>query len=187
MKAIEFINKVRVYLSDEVKEMAVVGGAARDIYYGKQYADIDVGVVLHKALRNDEETFRVMSYIAGLAGDHCLRGEVMQAYNIAISGGETVPATDFSERLHGNVQVTCEDYKVDFLFTRNDSIVEMVHGFDVNFNMFIAGEDMQAADYVGPDDLPHPDNALVFNRDAVNREVRGEYIIAKYDEYMLNK
>lgn len=187
MKALEFINEVSAYLNNEIKEVAVVGGAARDIHYGKQYADIDVGVVLYKALRNDAEAFRVMSCIAAMASENCMRADVMQAYNIAVSDGETVPATDFSERLHGNVQVTCEDYKVDFLFTRDDSIVEMVHGFDVNFNMFVSGGDMQTADYVGPDDLPHPDNALVFNRDAVKREGRGEYIIAKYDDYMLDK
>lgn len=184
MKALEFIENIKAYFGMFIHESAIVGGAARDVYYGRPYADIDFGIIPVGLIASDADTFMLMKQISRHASRLGIRSEVMRAYGISANGEDVQKCNNFSRRLFGCIKVHCEDYVVDVLLSKSMSILEMVKGFDTNFNMFVANPELTAADYVGYADMAHPTVELVlFARGYEGNPERKPYMIAKHKEY----
>lgn len=164
MKAIDVVKLVKRLLPASYT-VKIVGGYARDIGFGMSPSDIDVGIILPTVDQDEQYVFQLMEALSRDLSMFGIRSEVVQAYGS--KEGDCVMEGSFSSRLFGDLCVYCSDFKVDFLFSRRDSIQAMVSDFDHNINMYILdSEHTKTPLFLGPiNDNPRICHKLIRYRD----------------------
>lgn len=140
-------------------EVAVCGGYARDVFYGRKPKDIDIFVHLGPHC-GEGEAFRLAEEVCLWAREsHGMRVGVSQAYSL--SAGHNIRGEDvsFDERHYAIAQLDLDELSIDVLFTRAATVQETLEKFDCNLNQVYLDE------LGGPAWLHgNPPTNLVFNR-----------------------
>lgn len=123
MKALEFYNEIicNTLSSFEVRDQAIVGGYARDKYYGLSPKDMDICLV--------PTSRHVIGTILSLLTQRGLHYEYFECY-------DSTSHQQFKEMLYGVVRVYCDDMQVDLLVSKLDSVQEYIAAFDYNLNQY---------------------------------------------------
>ncbi|UZV40988.1 putative nucleotidyl transferase [Aeromonas phage P2] len=121
------VGSVIAILEGTVRRQArLVGGAVRDIYKNVDPHDFDIAVVGDPDA-DDAENFATMCNVCDAFSSFGYKTEVHQAYDQA--------SRDFNARWAGVVKLTSPvGQQYDILFSREDSILETLNGFDCTFN-----------------------------------------------------
>lgn len=162
------------------KEIAIVGGYARDMFFGLPPKDIDVIVVVDELYGDEQSVFLIMKKLSRMFSREGIKSAVLQAYGQDASQGE-IEKGSFSDRLYGDLCVNFDDFKVDFLFTKRPSVLLAMEEFDCSINKFQIGVSGQP-EYVGTDKFS--ETGLVFkteSRISIN-EARRERMKTKYEQ-----
>lgn len=123
MKALEFYNQVICKLgSFKIRGHAIVGGYARDMYFGFKPKDMDVCVVPYAD--------RVARYDIELKSQELgLSTEYFECY-------DSTNHKQFKEMLYGVLRVYCEDMQVDILISKLPTVQDYIDAFDYNLNQY---------------------------------------------------
>lgn len=121
------VGSVIAILEGTVRRQArLVGGAVRDIYHNIDPHDFDIAV-LGNPDAGDAENFATMCGVCSSFAEFGYKTEVHQAYDQS--------SRDFNARWAGVVKLTSPaGAQYDILFSREDSILETLNGFDCTFN-----------------------------------------------------
>uniref|UniRef100_A0AAT9TTD3 Nucleotidyltransferase n=1 Tax=Aeromonas virus AHPMCC11 TaxID=3035930 RepID=A0AAT9TTD3_9VIRU len=121
------VGSVIAILEGTVRRQArLVGGAVRDIYKNVDPHDFDIAVVGDQDA-DDADNFETMCKVCDAFSAFGYKTEVHQAYDQA--------SRDFNARWAGVVKLTSPvGQQYDILFSREDSILETLNGFDCTFN-----------------------------------------------------
>ncbi|WVX92043.1 nucleotidyltransferase [Aeromonas phage phiA014L] len=121
------VGSVIAILEGTVRRQArLVGGAVRDIYKNVDPHDFDIAVVGDPDA-DDADNFETMCKVCDAFSSFGYKTEVHQAYDQA--------SRDFNARWAGVVKLTSPTgQQYDILFSREDSILETLNGFDCTFN-----------------------------------------------------
>ncbi|ALP47738.1 putative nucleotidyltransferase [Aeromonas phage Ahp1] len=121
------VGSVIAILEGTVRRQArLVGGAVRDIYKNVDPHDFDIAVVGDPDA-DDADNFETMCKVCDAFSAFDYKTEVHQAYDQA--------NRDFNARWAGVVKLTSPvGQQYDILFSREDSILETLNGFDCTFN-----------------------------------------------------
>ena len=146
MKALEFYNEIicNTLSSFEVRDQAIVGGYARDNYYGLAPKDMDICLVPTSRL--------AISTILSLLTQRGLHYEYFECY-------DSTSHQQFKEMLYGVVRVYCDDMQVDILISKLPSVQDYVAAFDYNLNQYALNPEGVPV-YVGLDDL-NPEHCML--------------------------
>lgn len=125
MKAIDVVELIKTTCSDVTSGVVIVGGYARDMYFGITPKDIDVCVVpvghhkefLHKA--------------KSVLSQFLVNFEVFAGY-------ASTNNQQFDEMLFCVLRAYAEDMQVDFLISKLPSVQAYVDAFDYNLNQYVA-------------------------------------------------
>ena len=123
MKALEFYNEIicNTLSSFEVRDQAIVGGYARDKYYGLTPKDMDICIV--------PTSVHTIGTILSLLTQLGINYEYFECY-------DSKSHQQFKEMLYGVVRVFCDDMPVDILVSKLDSVQEYIDAFDYNLNQY---------------------------------------------------
>lgn len=135
MNFTEVIVCIHAVFGIALKDAAIVGGAARDKFYGLRPKDIDYAVVLSPDFQDDVEVFRLLSELSEELSFVGVNSEVFQAYGKE-EGREIAPGT-FSDRIFGVMRIYADDTVVELLVTKRNSLEEMISEFDTSMNQFM--------------------------------------------------
>lgn len=139
MKALEFYRTVICkFRPSQVRSHAIVGGYARDMYYGFKPKDMDICVVPCNSFATKMDLLSKCSEL-GLPTKY-------------YEGYESTDVKQFREMLHGVLKVTCEDMQVDILISNLPDVQSYVDAFDYNLNQYTISPDGTPL-YVGLPDL----------------------------------
>lgn len=121
------VGSVIAILEGTVRRKArLVGGAVRDTYHVVEPHDYDIAV-LGNPDSSDAENFETMCKVCASFAEFGYKTEVHQSYEQA--------SRDFNDRWAGVVKLTSPaGAQYDILFSREDSILETLNGFDCTFN-----------------------------------------------------
>lgn len=136
MKFFGVVKILRGLFSELIEDSAIVGGAARDAYYGIAPKDVDYAVVLKNIFRNEADAFDLFRNLSEVLSVYGIKSEVLQAYGK--EAGRDIVAGTFSDRVFGVMRIYADDIVVELLITKRDSIQAMVDEFDTSMNQFIS-------------------------------------------------
>lgn len=128
------INMVLAVVGAEVgclRRVYMVGGAVRDLAYGKSPKDFDI-VLMAREYDSPEVVFEEMTDFCA-----CM---ARRGYNTAIHQAYEGASSDFDSRIQGLVKVTIGGREVDVMWHHERSIIDLMNTFDFNFNQFFISE-----------------------------------------------
>lgn len=149
---------LKFHFKDSIKSINIAGGFARDKKYNLQPNDVDVIVVLDGVCQEEANSIIEELQFALKMSTKAENVTVMKGYGEDDDVDITVDS--FSDRLYGDVVFSIDGVKVDFLFSKFESLEQAVSKFDANINQFaiVDGE----VKYLGKPEQ-HPDKVgLVF-------------------------
>lgn len=124
------INYIFTVLGAELRnprQMYMVGGAVRDLVYGRTPKDYDIAL-MGKELDDTSYVFEEMELLATRLVNLGHKATIYQAY-------ERAP-TEFNDRIHGLIKATINGLDVDIMWRTEHNIIDVLNSFDFNFNQF---------------------------------------------------
>lgn len=172
------LRKVQLIITAETElQVYAAGGCIRDEHFGLPIKDVDLIVPVGGA--NEKAVFSAMERFA-----RSYRAMFDEPVTITMAYGQSAPYRetlgDFDERLYGVVKLQSPLCEVDVLFSRYDSITEVLSHFDCNLNTGYMNT-LGFVDYVEPLELVwlepvSPSRELrMLNKWAQIQEVRDAY------------
>lgn len=139
MKALDVVTLIKGVLNGRYN-CDIVGGYARDLYYGLTPKDIDV-CITPVLMSNCKSVFAECEKLSEILSVLGVKSQVMQSY-YRVSAGQ------FNEMLYGVMKITCDDMEIDLLFSKLPTVADYVSAFDYNINQYVLGSN-GAAMYLG--------------------------------------
>lgn len=162
MKAKNGLKLINIHFGNLFKDWEVCGGFARDVNFGLAPNDVDVIIIPNRSIAAHDHIFVVMSQISEMFAMFEVKTEVLVAYEY--EGGTSVAEGSFADNLWGDIRIFFEDYKMDVLFSRHQSVQDVINTFDCNINQYILSEDWtQAYSAFRPENDPAEVGLRFFN------------------------
>lgn len=145
MKAAAVLNILREWCGENhYHSPTIVGGYARDTFFGIKPNDIDV-CITSRNFNNHKQVFNHMGILSRFLSKMGIGSAVMQAY-YRVSEGQ------FNEMLYGVMKVECSDYNIDLLFSKLDTTGDYVDAFECNINQYVMDSLIDKPRYTGSPD-----------------------------------